>query len=123
MQNNRSPYETVAAFVTLSIILYLIFPQKYWLLIGLGLGLLTLLFRPTAHWLDYLWLQISKVLNFVVTKVLLSVVFFLILVPIALIYRLSGKDNLQKTKLDGVDTSYFVDRNKRFSPEDFEKTW
>ncbi len=123
MQNNRSPYETVAAFVTISIILYLLFSQKYWLFIGLGLGLLTLLFRSTAHGLDYLWLQISKVLNFVVTKVLLSVVFFLILVPIALIYRLFGKDSLQKKKLDGVDTSYFVTRDQHFSPQDFEKTW
>lgn len=123
MQKNRSPYETVAAFVTLSIVLYLIFPQKYWLFTGLGLGLLTLLFRPTAHWLDYLWLQISKVLNFVVTKVLLSVVFFVILVPIALLYRLSGKDSLQKKKLDGVGNSYFLTRNQGFSPKDFEKTW
>lgn len=123
MQNKRSPYETVAAFVTISIILFLLFQHKYWLYIGGILGLLTLLVRSAAVLLDYLWLQVSKVLNFVITRVLLSAVFFIILTPIAVIYRLAGKDSLQKKAVEGTDASYFVTIDQKFSPQDFEKTW
>lgn len=123
MQGKRSPYETVAAFVTVSIILFLLFQQKYWLHIGALLGLLTLLFRPIATLLDHIWLRVGKVLNFVFTRLLLSLVFFLILTPIAIIYRLLGKDSLQKKQVNDENGSYFVIRNQRFTPKDFEKTW
>lgn len=121
MEKRVAAYETVAAFVTLSIILFLIFDIRFFLLGGLAIGLGTLLFRPLAIFLHKNWMHVSKWLNYIISRVLLSTVFFLILTPIAIVYRWRGKDSLQKTKSD--QESYFEERNYQFKPEDFKKTW
>lgn len=121
MDKQVSSYETIAAFVTLSIILFLIFDALYILYIGLGIGLSTLLFRSLAALFNKAWMYVSKWLNYIISRVLLSIVFFLILTPIAILYRLVGKDSLQKTQSD--EDSYFEERNYQFKPEDFKKTW
>lgn len=121
MDKQQSAYEIIAAFVTLSIILYLIFDLKYILYSGLFLGLTALLIRSFAKLVQKSWNLLAKLLNFFISRILLSIVFFLVLTPIALLYRLLGKDNIQKLQSD--KSSYFMERNYQFTPEDFKKTW
>ncbi len=74
-------------------------------------------FKPLA----ILWFALSELINTVVSKILLTIVFFLILTPIGLLRRWSGKDKmgLKKWKMD--NSSAFVERNHHFSAADLEK--
>lgn len=65
-------------------------------------------------------MKFAKVLEYVVPKVVLSVIFFFILFPIALISRLFKKDTLMLSK---AHKSYFIDINKTFDSKSFEKIW
>jgi hypothetical protein len=92
-------------------------------LIGIAviLGVIGLLIRPLAERIAWLWMKLAEGLGFVTSKVLLSIVFYLVLLPIALLHRLSAKNHLQLKRSNG-DT-YYYERNHRCTPKDFENIW
>lgn len=62
------------------------------------------------------WMKVAHLIGGVVTTVILSTVFFLIFAPIGLLFRLIGKDHLDR-KIDKLTPSYWHLRAK----EDFVK--
>ena len=65
-------------------------------------------------------MKLGKVLSYIVPNILLSIVFYVVLFPIALLSRLSRKDPLMLSK--DHDT-YFIDLEKETDRRDFEKIW
>ncbi|HMB93369.1 MAG TPA: SxtJ family membrane protein [Rhodothermales bacterium] len=80
----------------------------YWLggiggaLVVLG-SMVPVLLRPLYR----VWMALAIVLGFVMTRVLLTLVFFLLITPIGLVRRLFGKDPLRQ-KPDADATSYWI---------------
>ena len=67
------------------------------------------------------WMGLALVLGFVVSHVILTVFFFLVITPIGLIARLAGKDFL-RLKLDRQAKSYWIPReHKKKAAEDYER--
>ncbi len=67
------------------------------------------------------WMTLGHALGFVVSNVLLTVFFFLVMTSIGLIARLSGKDFL-RLKLDRNAATYWLPRSKTPKPaQDYEK--
>lgn len=64
--------------------------------------LLPLVLRP----LYTVWMALALVLGFIMTRVLLTLVYFLLVLPIGLALRLAGKDLLDRT-LDPAASSYW----------------
>ncbi|HEB84284.1 MAG TPA: hypothetical protein ENI92_04705 [Bacteroidetes bacterium] len=83
-------------------------PTGLWLF-GFSAGFLVLgLLVP--RWLapvEWAWMKLALVLQVVVTHVLLTLTFFLIITPIGLLLRLMGKD-LLNLKFDKSQASYWV---------------
>ena len=78
-----------------------------WLTVGL---LLILLGWIVPRWLKPLyipWMGLAIVLGFVMTRVLLTVLFFLVITPVGLIMRWTGRDPLNR-KPDPSVTSYWT---------------
>lgn len=71
------------------------------LLVLLGL-VAPLLLRPAYR----LWMGLALVLGFVMTRVLLTAVFLLTILPLGLVFRLIGKDPLDR-KIDRTVPSYW----------------
>lgn len=65
------------------------------------------------------WMQLAKVLGYINSRILLSIIFFLILTPIALLMRLLGKT--QFVKKAGSQQSLFVSRNHLYNSKDLEQ--
>ena len=61
------------------------------------------------------WMSIAIVLGFIVSNVLLTLFFFLVITPVGLIARLAGKDFLS-LKLSPTATTYWLPR-KRGTPK------
>jgi len=97
-------------------------PISPWLLtlglVLLGLGAIS---PRTLKYIYLGWMGLALVLGFVVSHVILTVFFFLVITPIGLIARLAGKDFL-RLKLDRQDKSYWIPReHKRKAAEDYER--
>jgi len=70
--------------------------------------------------LQKIWMGLALVLGSVMTRVILTAVFCLVLTPIGILIRLSGKD-LLNLKREGGSASYWKRREKKDSRENYEK--
>ncbi len=89
--------------------------------IGVALAVVGTLAPTVVKPLYYAWMTMALALGFVMTRVLLTIFFFLVLTPVALVFRLIGRDALHR-KLDRDAESYWID--KQYLIEDrsrFEK--
>ena len=66
------------------------------------------LLKPVHRW----WMRLAEVLAWVNTRLILLVVYYVVIVPIAGLLRISGRDPLG-LKLSAEETSYRVVRAKR----------
>ncbi|MBM2846150.1 MAG: conserved rane protein of unknown function [Bacteroidetes bacterium] len=63
------------------------------------------------------WMRFAFVLGWINTRILLGVFFYLVLTPIGLVLRLTGKD-LLSLKIDRTATSYWIKRERKaYDPE------
>jgi hypothetical protein len=67
------------------------------------------------------WMMVAIILGWFMTRFILSVLFYLILTPIGIIAKISGKDFL-KLNIDKTKTTYWEKRDKKvFEPVDYER--
>jgi hypothetical protein len=64
------------------------------------------------------WLGLSELLGAISSKVLLSIAFFILVVPIGLLRRLLGKDSLKLKAFKQDQGSVMSERNHKFVDED-----
>ena len=73
-----------------------------------GLFLILGLIVPMALTpIEWVWMKFAKALGFVMNYVILTIVFFLVITPIGLILRLTGKDPL-RLKFDNNARTYWI---------------
>ena len=77
------------------------------------------LYRPVA----VLWLGLSHLLGTVVSKILLTLVFFGVVAPIGLVRKLLGIDSLRLKEFKSGENSVMVIRNHIFTGKDIEKPY
>lgn len=122
MQKLKSnPSKTVLVITVGFLVLYLIFGNKYFLTIGIIIGILGVLSGWVSQKIEWFWFKLTYVLSLIVPNVLLGVIFYLILTPIAFFAGLAQKtDTLQIKK---PDVSSFSTVNKKYSPSDLKNPW
>jgi hypothetical protein len=76
-------------------------------------------FAPVA----VVWLGLSHVLGTVMSKVLLSILYFGLVTPIGVLRRLFGKDSLQLRAFKASEESAMTVRNHLFVGSDIEKPY
>ena len=69
------------------------------------------------------WLGLSHIIGTIVSKILLTVVFFVIVVPVATARRLMSKDTLQLRKFKKGTESVMKMRDHVFASVDIEKPY
>ena len=67
-----------------------------------------------------IWLNLAVILGYISPKVILTVVFFIIVVPTALFRKLLGKDILKLKEFKQNTNSVFIEQNKTFTAKDLE---
>lgn len=72
------------------------------------------IYKPVAK----IWLGLSHLLGTIVSKIILSLIFFGLVMPVGLVRRFSGKDSLQVKKWKKGRDSVFKARDHEFTPED-----
>lgn len=92
------------------------FPQ--FLPLSIALLLLTMVWPKAFKPLAGLWFGLSHVMGNAVSKIVLSVIFFLVVTPIGLIRRLSGADSLQLKKWKKGTDSVFMERQGAIQDKD-----
>lgn len=101
-------------------ILYFFF-RKEWMLVPIGMVLIGFLIGPVGEYIHLTWMMIAKVLGYINSRILLTVSFFLILTPVALVARMLKKTSFRLSV--NKANSLFTTRNYLYSKKDLEQPW
>ena len=83
-------------------------PAAPWLFGAAGFFLLTGLIAPRILApIEIVWMAFARVLNVVVTFIILTILFYLVITPFGLIMRLFGKELIPK-RFDTTQSSYWI---------------
>lgn len=111
------------ALVLIALILSMVFSPHYLLPIGIGLLVVTMtvptLFRPFAR----IWFGFSHALGTLVSRMLLTLLFYGLVTPVGCIRRLLGKDSMQLKKWKRGEVSVFHDRDHLFTRQDLDNPY
>ena len=95
-----------------------------WLTLGtMAVLVLTMTYPAALKPLGRIWFGFSHILGTIVSKIILSLVFFLIVTPIGLVRRISGADPMRNKLWKKGDESVLVKRNHHYSSEDLQKPY
>ena len=93
----------------------------YFLWPGTGLMLLGAMLPQALRWVYIAWMSVAFVLGFMMAHVILTLFFYLIITPVGLLARMTGKDFLS-LKLDRAAKSYWLLREQKSrKSEDYER--
>ncbi|HVZ56844.1 MAG TPA: SxtJ family membrane protein [Chitinophagaceae bacterium] len=95
--------------------------HHYYLLLAASLLPVTLPFPALTRPIHYLWSKLAEGLGWVSSHVILFVLFYLVLTPIATVRRLLGQDPI-RIKGPGAGSGYHT-RNHLYRPADLESPW
>ena len=114
-------FETISILAFFSIAAGLWFRLPGFFYLALLLLFLALFVKKAATWLTWGWLRFSHLIGTVNTRIILTLIFFLFLTPIAFVYRLFHGDSL-KIKKNTSDSNWFH-RDHTYEKSDLDKAW
>ncbi len=117
MNNYKSTLTIVIGFLLLSNY----FDSKPLLIISIAVGLLAIFSEKANDKIIWIWNKLTEVLGLIMPNVLLTIVFYLFLTPLALLNRINRKKN--PLQLRNETSSTFISKRIEFSKASLEKIW
>jgi hypothetical protein len=114
-------YKTTLTIVIGFILLSNYFAFKPLLIIAILIGIIALTSEKANNKIIWVWNKLAEVLGLIMPNVLLTIVFFLFLTPLAWLNRINRKKN--PLQLRNETNSTFINKRKEFSKASLEKIW
>lgn len=112
--------DTGMAVILICLIAYH-FTQREWLVYAAGGALLLDMIWPMAYkWPSKAWFGLAELLGAVMSRVLLSLVFFLVLTPIGVIRNMLGGDSMKLRPFKAGKDSVFTKRDHAYVSKDLD---
>jgi hypothetical protein len=121
IENKLKAKSTILVIVVGFRIIYAYSKNYNFLRISIIIGLLGAISDKASLVIDKIWFKISHILSLIVPNILLGLIFYLILLPIALLSRIFKKDD--PLMLYNNKESLFKNKTQKFKNISFEKPW
>ncbi|MEJ2199841.1 MAG: hypothetical protein P8X63_02330 [Desulfuromonadaceae bacterium] len=108
------------ALVLICLIIHQIWKPPYLVPLAIGFLLLVMIHPPLFKPFARLWFGLSIALGTVLSKIILTLLFFLLVLPVGLLRRALGRDSLQLKGWRQGTGSVFQIRDHSFTPQDLE---
>lgn len=118
---SQDRFKTILVIVTGFLAIAWIFDLPALGKIALVIGAVSIFIPPAAKAIEWAWFKIALGLGWVNSRILLTIVYFVFLMPIAWLSRLFTKDPLALKK--GNRSSMFVTRDHLYTGKDLENIW
>src|SRR5437868_2192761 len=87
----KKEYSTIIVLVLAFIVVYILSGQIAFLYISLSIGIVSLFAPFIASKIHFIWMKLSEIFGTISSTIILTVVYFIIVVPLALLAKLAGK--------------------------------
>ncbi|MCX7966303.1 MAG: SxtJ family membrane protein [Syntrophorhabdaceae bacterium] len=114
--------QTVCTLSFVAIIVGLVFKLKIFLYISFILLFIGLFTQKPSEAISKAWLKFANTIGIINTKIILTLIFYCFLTPIAFFYRLTHGD-FMNLKRNPEKRSLYEIRDHEYTPEDLEKLW
>ena len=108
------------ALVLISLICYLVWKQPFLVLLAVVFLVIAMTWPPAFKPFAFIWFRLSTALGAVISKIILAILFYGLVLPVGLVRRLIGKDTMRFKDWKRESSSVFVVRDHRYSAEDLE---
>jgi hypothetical protein len=116
--------ETMLVITVGLLVFYYIFRAKPWanylLLASLGIGLIGVFSDFLSEKITWAWTKFAQIIGNINAHVLLTIIFFVFLMPVAFLFKLTKKDNL---KLKAQQRTVYEERDHQYVAADLENVW
>jgi len=112
--------ETIITIMVGCLVLYKVLSIPVLLPVAVGIGIIGITSDKLTHWIHKAWFLLAEILGYVMSKVILGILFIVVLLPLALMAKIFRKDILM---LKNKYPSYFIERHIMYEPKDLENPW
>ncbi len=122
-EKEKQAKDTGLAIILILLIVVYITGQEMYVLSAIATLVLTMTWPAAFRPLSYVWFGFSKILGEIVSRILLSLVFVLVAVPIGFLRNLLGADSMKLKEWKRSDESVFIDKDHTYEPIDIERPY
>ncbi|WP_369411591.1 SxtJ family membrane protein [Longitalea luteola] len=79
-----------------------------------------MLFPALTNQIHWLWMKLGEAMGFVTSKIVLTIIFYIFLVPLSFLAKLRKR---QPVKLKPDNNSLYTERNFEYTRESMEHLW
>jgi hypothetical protein len=115
--------DTGMAMVLICLLIGLILDKPQFFTIAVPVLLINMIYPDFYRPLAKIWLGLSTILGTIMSKLLLSIMFFIIVTPIGLARKILGADSLYLKLWNKDDSSVFKTRDHTFTADEIEKPY
>ncbi len=126
LQQKISPIQcrdTALAFAFLSLLIWFFTEHSGWIYATMAIVLFAMIWPKGMQWPARLWFGFSHVLGSFMSKILLTIIYGAILLPVALFRRLVKKDAMGMRQYRSGNASAFVEREHTFTKSDLDNPY
>ena len=116
-----NPYKTLLTICTGLAVVFFFSKLSWFLYSTIIIGIFGLSHNKISFVIEKIWFKIAEILGYIIPNILLSLIFYFFLFPIALISKIFNKKDLLKLKTK--ENSTYVDSNKNFNSSSFKNPW
>jgi hypothetical protein len=118
----RQVYQNILVIVSGFCVLHLVFAERtiVFLIVATTILFISAISNRGALFIDKTWLWIGEKMGLITSPIILFLVYYLLLTPIAFLSRIGRKDPLQ---LRAPEKSSFIFKHHRFTAKDLKDPW
>lgn len=120
-QPTFDPTKTVLTITVGFLIIYLVTGWQWTIAVSVVAGLAGVFSEKLSGYINILWTRLTIILSYIIPNLVLALIYYLVLVPVALLARFFKKED--ELMIREKPASTFVDVNRTVTPESMEKLW
>lgn len=122
MERNKH-LETILVLVIALLVVFIFFNHhRYWVWGAVALAAIGVFIPYLAGKIHWAWMKLAHAMGYVMSKVMLTLVYVLVVVPMGIFSRKKITMQLKQLKTSN-NASYFRERNYTYKKEDLENVW
>jgi hypothetical protein len=121
--HHRQVFETGLVFTLMALLAGLFADLNFFYFVATGLLLMILIVPQVFRPLAYVWFGFSKLLSWIMSRILLSVIYYLLVMPVGILRKISGHDRLRIRQFNKTTSSTWETRNHVFQSDDLTHTF
>jgi L-cystine uptake protein TcyP (sodium:dicarboxylate symporter family) len=120
LMSEKKSLETIIVLALAASVAYVWLEIEWLIYVSMGLMAIALISKKLTEWIGIIWFSVSHYLGLVMNYVIMFIIYFLFLCPLAFLQRLMNKNQMRK---DRKTDSYFQKRNHVYSEKDIDHPW